>query len=261
MTPLDEAPEQRWRRTVDRRNRPAKLKVDRLLRDFGYAELDPEVGDAIEARLAGVALAVAPSLRDASRRRGRDDLRQRQRRPDAGRARGAPREPSRRRAPRRRSPSPSDVAQMVTYLKQQVLDARAEAERLRDELDRRIAARDGRRVARHRGDHRRAGRRAAGAEPPDRRARRRAGPARARRWPRRATRSAARSASCRRCPSRRRAEAELLPFAAGDAPPPPTRPRVRRRRSPVSSGEECDRRPRGGRGRLAGIRIRSPPSR
>ena len=65
MTPLDEAPEQRWRRTVDRRNRPAKLKVDRLLRDFGYAELDPEVGAAIEARLAGVALAVAPSLRNA----------------------------------------------------------------------------------------------------------------------------------------------------------------------------------------------------
>ena len=65
MTPLDEAPEQRWRRTVDRRNRPAKLKVDRLLRDFGYAELDAEVGDAIEARLAGVALAVAPSLRNA----------------------------------------------------------------------------------------------------------------------------------------------------------------------------------------------------
>src|SRR3954454_3564320 len=66
MTPLDEAPEQRWRRTVDRRNRPAKLKVDRLLRDFGYAELDASVGDAIEARLAGVSLAVAPSLREAS---------------------------------------------------------------------------------------------------------------------------------------------------------------------------------------------------
>ena len=65
MSPLDEAPEQRWRRVVDRRNRPAKLKVDRLVRDFGYAELDDEVGDAIEARLAGVALAVAPSLRNA----------------------------------------------------------------------------------------------------------------------------------------------------------------------------------------------------
>ena len=65
MSPLDEAPEQRWRRVVDRRNRPAKLKVDRLVRDFGYAALDDEVGDAIEARLAGVALAVAPSLRNA----------------------------------------------------------------------------------------------------------------------------------------------------------------------------------------------------
>lgn len=139
MTPLDEAPEQRWRRTVDRRNRPAKLKVDRLLRDFGYAELDSAVGDAIEARLAGVALAVAPSLRDAV----------------AGEVvtlyandTTAPAEDAVAPAPRVAVPvaadesaGASDVAQMVTYLKQQVLDARAEAERLRTELDRRSDAR------------------------------------------------------------------------------------------------------------------------
>lgn len=140
MTPLDEAPEQRWRRTVDRRNRPAKLKVDRLLRDFGYAELDDQVGDAIEARLAGVALAVAPSLRDASANAvvtiyANDGA--------------APQEertaPPERAADPLPAPEPAagaDVAQMVTYLKQQVLDARAEAERLRTALDRRIANRE-----------------------------------------------------------------------------------------------------------------------
>ena len=139
MTSLDEAPEQRWRRTVDRRNRPAKLKVDRLLRDFGYAELDSAVGDAIEARLAGVALAVAPSLRDAVA----GEVVTIYASDTADPAEGAT-------APAPGAVDPvaaedpavvSDVAQMVTYLKQQVLDARAEAERLRTELDRRIAAR------------------------------------------------------------------------------------------------------------------------
>ena len=139
MTPLDEAPEQRWRRTVDRRNRPAKLKVDRLLRDFGYAQLDAEVGDAIEARLAGVALAVAPSLRDATATEVvtiyANDSAAAQEAPPAADAPGA--EP----APMAEPAAAADVATMVTYLKQQVLDARAEAERLRGELDRRIAAR------------------------------------------------------------------------------------------------------------------------
>ena len=139
MTPLDEAPEQRWRRTVDRRNRPAKLKVDRLLRDFGYAELDSAVGDAIEARLAGVALAVAPSLRDAVAGEVVTIYANDPAAPDEGALAVSPGvavpvaadEPA----------GASDVAQMVTYLKQQVLDSRAEAERLRTELDRRVDAR------------------------------------------------------------------------------------------------------------------------
>jgi hypothetical protein len=193
MTPLDEAPEHRWRRTVDRRNRPAKLKVDRLLRDFGYDGLDAAVGDAIEARLAGVALAVAPSLRDAavgevvtiyadetaSARLPAPPPAPADADPDpAPAAESAPAvdaaadpapapdpEPARDPAPAPepepapdpapapkprsrpravRGPEPSgatDVAQMVAYLKQEVLDARAESERLRTELDRAIAAR------------------------------------------------------------------------------------------------------------------------
>ena len=139
MTPIDEAPEQRWRRTVDRRNRPAKLKVDRLLRDFGYAELDPAVGDAIEARLAGVALAVAPSLRNAATNEVVTIYAN-----DAAVAEEAGPPPAAGDTdplPVAEPPGISDVAQMVTYLKQQVLDARAEGERLRTELDRRIAAR------------------------------------------------------------------------------------------------------------------------
>lgn len=141
MTPLDEAPEHRWRRTVDRRNRPAKLKVDRLLRDFGYAELDAHVGDAIEARLAGVALAVAPSLRNAAAGEvvtiyANDSPALEEGRAAADAAAITPPPPA------EEEPAvASDVAQMVTYLKQQVLDARGEAGRLRTELDRRIAAR------------------------------------------------------------------------------------------------------------------------
>ena len=141
MTPLDEAPEQRWRRTVERRNRPAKLNVDRLLRDFGYAELDPDVGDAIEARLAGVSLAVAPSLRHAVAgevvtiyANANDSV-------ALERGRGAERSGVVDPPPPEEPAGSSDIAQMVGYLKQQVLDARAEAERLRTELDRRIAAR------------------------------------------------------------------------------------------------------------------------
>jgi len=159
MTPLDEAPEQRWRRTVDRRSRPAKLKVERLLRDFGYAELDAEVGDAIEARLAGVALGVSPPLREASTSQVvtiyADEGAIERLPPPAEQApavdpapASAPPPPPALPRPRPRAsgpaPEPSvatDVAQMVTYLKQEVLDARAESERLRTELDQRIAAR------------------------------------------------------------------------------------------------------------------------
>lgn len=61
-TPRGDGPEQRWRRTVARRGRPAKLKLGRLVRDFGYGELDREAGETIEARLATVGLAVDPPL-------------------------------------------------------------------------------------------------------------------------------------------------------------------------------------------------------
>jgi hypothetical protein len=152
MTPLEEAPEQRWRRTVDRRSRPAKLKVERLLRDFGYAELDADAGEAIEARLASVALTVAPPLRDAAvgevvtiyADESAIEPLTPPPEPAADAADVAPQPPPkpRRRAPRAAEPSvATDVAQMVSYLKQEVLDARAESERLRTELDRRIAAR------------------------------------------------------------------------------------------------------------------------
>ena len=153
MTPLDEAPEQRWRRTVERRSRPAKLKVERLLRDFGYAELDAEVGDAIEARLAGVALGVSPPLREASTSHVvtiyADDSAIERLPPPAEQAPAVDPAPASAPPPPRPrasvpAPEPSvatDVAQMVTYLKQVVLDARAESERLRTELDHRIAAR------------------------------------------------------------------------------------------------------------------------
>lgn len=146
MTPLDEAPEQRWRRTVDGRNRPAKLKVDRLLREFGYAQLDAEAADAIEARLAAVALAVAPSLRDVlagevvtihaddGAAGEEEDPRSRTRATESGSvttdARPADAVPAEEPA------VAAEVARMVSYLKQQVFDARAEAERLRTELDR-----------------------------------------------------------------------------------------------------------------------------
>ncbi len=59
-------PEERWRRTVDQRGRPLKLKVGRLLKEFGYVRLEPGVGEAIEARLAEVGLQVRPALRNAT---------------------------------------------------------------------------------------------------------------------------------------------------------------------------------------------------
>jgi hypothetical protein len=59
-------PEERWRRTVDQRGRPLKLKVGRLLKEFGYVSLEPGVADAIEASLGQVGLHVRPSLRDVT---------------------------------------------------------------------------------------------------------------------------------------------------------------------------------------------------
>jgi len=59
-------PEARWRRTVELCGRPLKLKVARLLKTFGHVQLEPGMGEAVEARLARVGLSVSPSLRDAS---------------------------------------------------------------------------------------------------------------------------------------------------------------------------------------------------
>ena len=58
-------PEQRWRRTLDQRGRPLKLKVGRLLKDFGYEQLDSRVAEVVERRLALAGLQVEPSLRQA----------------------------------------------------------------------------------------------------------------------------------------------------------------------------------------------------
>jgi uncharacterized coiled-coil protein SlyX len=57
-------PEERWRRTVDRRDR-TKLKVRRLLRDFGFEELSADAVEQIEARLASVGVGVQPRLLNA----------------------------------------------------------------------------------------------------------------------------------------------------------------------------------------------------
>jgi hypothetical protein len=57
-------PEERWRRTVDRRDR-AKLKVGRLLRDFGFEELTADAVEQIEGRLASVGVGVQPRLLNA----------------------------------------------------------------------------------------------------------------------------------------------------------------------------------------------------
>ena len=66
MKPTARSPEQRSRRTIDSRGRPNKLKLGRLLRDFGYTELNPETAASIESRLASVGLTVAPSLSAAT---------------------------------------------------------------------------------------------------------------------------------------------------------------------------------------------------
>ena len=160
VTLPDDGPEQRWRRTV--RKRPAKLKLGRLLRDFGYAELDDDVAEAIESRMASVGLAVRPSLRDAAadeivtvyRPQGATDdpappaaaaLRPRE-----------PAKPAKPATPERPKAKPhraadADSARMITDLKGQLADARAESERLRTELDGRITALgDAERVSRER---------------------------------------------------------------------------------------------------------------
>ena len=149
VTLPDEGPEQRWRRTV--RKRPAKLKLGRLLRDFGYAELDDDVADAIEARMAGVGLAISPPLREAAadeivtvhRVHGvsDDDVRA----AAAAAAAARPSEPATPAAPERprsnaRRPADPDSTRAVSDLKGQLADARAESERLRTELDSRVAA-------------------------------------------------------------------------------------------------------------------------
>jgi len=59
-------PEDRWRRTVEQRGRPLKLKVGRLLKEFGHASMQPGVGEAIESRLARVGLQVRPPLHDVT---------------------------------------------------------------------------------------------------------------------------------------------------------------------------------------------------
>ncbi len=159
VTSPDEGPEQRWRRTV--RKRPAKLKLGRLLRDFGYAELDDDVADAIDARMASVGLAVRPSLREAAadeivtvyRPRGARDG---DARATAAAAAPTPREPAaapatERPRPKSRQASDPDSAHVLTDLKGQLADARAESGRVRTELDGRIAAMaDADRLARER---------------------------------------------------------------------------------------------------------------
>jgi hypothetical protein len=160
VTLPDEGPEQRWRRTV--RKRPAKLKLGRLLRDFGYAELDDDAAEAIEARMAGVGLAIKPSLRDAAadeivtvyRAHGVSDDEVRSAtaaaaaRPRESADPVAP-EPSRPK-PRRGATDPGS-AREISGLKGQLADARAESARLRTELDGWIAAMsDAERTARER---------------------------------------------------------------------------------------------------------------
>ena len=160
VTLPDEGPEQRWRRTV--RKRPAKLKLGRLLRDFGYAELDDDVADAIEARMATVGLAIRPPLREAAA----DEIVTVYRAPEVSdpevqapaeaeaEATARPPKPATPAAPARPRPKPRraadpDSARKITDLKGQLADARAESERLRTELDSRVSAMaDADRVAR-----------------------------------------------------------------------------------------------------------------
>lgn len=60
MAPV--TPEERWRRTIDLRKRPARSKVTGLLREFGFTERTHEAEKDIESRLARVGLLVEPAL-------------------------------------------------------------------------------------------------------------------------------------------------------------------------------------------------------
>ncbi|MDP2710647.1 MAG: hypothetical protein Q8O56_05465 [Solirubrobacteraceae bacterium] len=164
MNPGDAAPEQRWRRTVDRRNRPAKLKVGRLLRDFGYAAPGDGAFEAIEARLAAVGLALEPSLRTVAA----DDVITIYARGAAAAPSGAPPPSAAQASDERRSPappgaapapfgldssaaagSPSDTtglpgddaaaAAAISELERELSSAREQGEQLRDELEGRLA--------------------------------------------------------------------------------------------------------------------------
>jgi len=66
MSPGLGAPEDRWRRTVEQRGRPLKLRADRLFNEFGLALLQPGAGEEIESRLADAGLQVRPPLDDVT---------------------------------------------------------------------------------------------------------------------------------------------------------------------------------------------------
>ncbi len=63
--PASHSTEVRWKRTVDRRGRPSKLTLKRLLSDFGISELDAKGRATITHRLALVGLVVDPPLESA----------------------------------------------------------------------------------------------------------------------------------------------------------------------------------------------------
>ncbi len=65
-TPSPGAPEERWRRTIERRGRPLEVKAERLFKEFGHPSLRPGAADEIESRLTRVGLRVRPALDDVS---------------------------------------------------------------------------------------------------------------------------------------------------------------------------------------------------
>ena len=66
MSPPLGAPEDRWRRTVEQRGHPLKLRADRLFSEFGLALARPGAGEEIESCLARVGLRVRPPLDEVS---------------------------------------------------------------------------------------------------------------------------------------------------------------------------------------------------